>query len=208
MIHFLIYKTTHLPTGKFYIGRHRTESIDDGYYGSGKIIKDYLKTHPIEEFERIILAQALTFEGMKLIEAELITEAYENPLCINVGKFIDSLPMMSDEGKLALSQFRKAYKMPAELKARISKKLKGRKLTSTELANRSWTTERKSIRSREYANEGNPRALSWTILFEDGRSISVKSLKSWCRDNDVKYTSLLASETTNSYYNGMKLSRV
>ena len=34
MKHF-IYKTTHV-NGKYYIGRHSTENINDGYIGSGK----------------------------------------------------------------------------------------------------------------------------------------------------------------------------
>jgi len=37
MQHF-IYKTTHI-SGKYYIGRHSTENINDGYLGSGKWVK-------------------------------------------------------------------------------------------------------------------------------------------------------------------------
>lgn len=37
-----VYKTTHV-NGKFYIGRHSTDNLEDGYFGSGgwvKSIKD------------------------------------------------------------------------------------------------------------------------------------------------------------------------
>jgi len=37
MYHF-IYKTTH-DSGKYYVGRHSTKNIDDGYLGSGKWIR-------------------------------------------------------------------------------------------------------------------------------------------------------------------------
>lgn len=37
MIHF-IYKTTS-DSGKYYIGRHSTEKLDDGYFGSGKWVR-------------------------------------------------------------------------------------------------------------------------------------------------------------------------
>jgi hypothetical protein len=109
---FLVYKTTHRPTGKFYIVRHVTTKLNDGYYGSGKIIKDYLKTHPIEQFERAILFHAFSIADMKHVEAELIMEHYDDPKCINVGKFIDSLPIMSDEGRAALSAYRKITRCP------------------------------------------------------------------------------------------------
>lgn len=35
-MYYFIYKTTNLINGKYYIGQHRTECIDDGYLGSRK----------------------------------------------------------------------------------------------------------------------------------------------------------------------------
>lgn len=208
---YTVYKTTHVPSGRFYIGRHVTDKLNDGYYGSGKIIKDYLKTHALAEFDREILFHAFDIESMKKVEAELITEHYDHPSCINVGTFIDSLPVMSTEGRTALSAYRKTCKMKDELKAQISAKLKGKKLSTSAIANHvlSWTPARKQERSQKYSNSGNPRAKRWVINFEDGRpQVEVVSLKTWCKDNNVKYTSLLASRTTQSYYNGMKLHHV
>ena len=32
---YVIYKTTHVETDQFYVGRHQTTNLDDGYQGSG-----------------------------------------------------------------------------------------------------------------------------------------------------------------------------
>ena len=34
-----IYRTTCLVTGKFYVGMHSTDNLDDGYLGPGKILR-------------------------------------------------------------------------------------------------------------------------------------------------------------------------
>lgn len=40
------------------------------------------------------------------------------------------------------------------------------------------------------SGQKNPRALIWTIEWEDGRIEQIKSLKSWCVTNDLKYTTI------------------
>ncbi len=38
-MYYVIYKTTNLVNGKFYIGKHQTNDLNDGYIGSGKILR-------------------------------------------------------------------------------------------------------------------------------------------------------------------------
>lgn len=47
----IIYKTTNQVNGKIYVGQHFT-SADDGYLGSGKILKQAIKKYGKENFVR------------------------------------------------------------------------------------------------------------------------------------------------------------
>jgi len=69
--HF-IYKTTNLLNGKYYIGMHSSDSLTDGYLGSGKrlrySINKYGKTNHIRE----ILEFCNTREELKSREKEIV----------------------------------------------------------------------------------------------------------------------------------------
>jgi len=93
MKHF-IYKTTH-TNGKYYIGRHSTENINDGYIGSGlwpSSIKDK------STLTREILEYAGSTEQVKRLEGQYLAEHYGKPGCMNrtadpIGFDSDSNPM-------------------------------------------------------------------------------------------------------------------
>lgn len=78
-----IYKIIHIPSGKFYIGQHKATEFDENYWGSGRIIKDYIKTHPIEEFKREVLCWCKTFEELQKKEKEYIKPHFGSNLCMN-----------------------------------------------------------------------------------------------------------------------------
>lgn len=73
MIH-IVYKTTNTTNGKFYIGKHSTDNIDDGYIGSGVILSLAVKKYGKDKFVREVIkefgdeASAYQFER-ELIEA-------------------------------------------------------------------------------------------------------------------------------------------
>lgn len=65
---YTIYKTTCLVNGKFYIGKHQTKNLDDGYFGSGKLLIRAVKKHSIENFVTEIIAIYKTEHEANLAE--------------------------------------------------------------------------------------------------------------------------------------------
>lgn len=80
-----IYKTTCKITGKFYVGMHSTDDLDDGYLGSGKILGYSRKKYGDENHVREILEMLPSREALKAREKEVVNEELlANPLNINL----------------------------------------------------------------------------------------------------------------------------
>lgn len=73
---YLIYKISHLETGKFYIGAHKTSNIDDGYMGSGLYITRAIAKYGISAFTKEILHILSSEEDMWKKEADLVNEDF------------------------------------------------------------------------------------------------------------------------------------
>lgn len=80
-----VYKTTNKINGKFYIGVHKTDRLDDGYLGSGKWLKHAIKKYGKENFEREILKKFDTIKEAYDYEKELVNPVLiEGGLCYNL----------------------------------------------------------------------------------------------------------------------------
>ena len=75
-VHYTIYKITHIDSGKIYIGKHKTDNIEDGYMGSGKMIKRAIKKYGIDRFNKDILHVFDNEQQMNDKEAELVNEEF------------------------------------------------------------------------------------------------------------------------------------
>ena len=75
--HF-VYRTTNVLNGKEYTGVHSTNDLDDGYLGSGIVLKKAIEKYGPENFHRIILKMCSTREEALRLESEIVTEEYIN----------------------------------------------------------------------------------------------------------------------------------
>lgn len=79
-MYYLIYKITNNVNNKIYIGKHQTENKDDGYMGSGKIIKRAIEKYSIDKFTKEILYECNSLEEMNEKEAEIVNEEFVSRL--------------------------------------------------------------------------------------------------------------------------------
>jgi len=70
--HF-IYKTTNLLTGRYYIGMHSTDDLNDGYMGSGKRLRYSVNKYGKENHKVEVLEFFKSRDELKKREKEVVT---------------------------------------------------------------------------------------------------------------------------------------
>lgn len=75
-MYYTVYLITNKKNGRWYIGKHQTKDLDDGYMGSGKLIIAAIEKYGLEQFEKKILYVFETEEEMNDKEKELVTEEF------------------------------------------------------------------------------------------------------------------------------------
>lgn len=72
-MYYIIYRIHNLVNGKCYIGKHKTDNLNDGYMGSGKNIKRAIKKYGIENFIKEIVCLCNSKESMNQMEKSLVS---------------------------------------------------------------------------------------------------------------------------------------
>ncbi len=138
MKHFIIYKITNLINNRYYIGRHATSNINDGYMGSGKAIKNAIAKYGIENFKKEIIATTNTAESLWELEREIVNESVvQDPKSYN----------MTYGGRAYLDGL-KRHNLEAFLKHQSAAGKKGGK-ASISKRDKSWHAKGGSISSRK-----------------------------------------------------------
>jgi hypothetical protein len=73
---YTIYRTTNLINAKVYIGKHITQDLNDGYLGSGKLLRRAIDKYGVENFAKEILHVFDNEADMNACEAKLVTEEF------------------------------------------------------------------------------------------------------------------------------------
>jgi hypothetical protein len=71
-LYYTVYRITNKINGKYYIGKHQTSDLNDGYMGSGLLIRRALNKYGLENFEKDILFIFETEAEMNDKEKELV----------------------------------------------------------------------------------------------------------------------------------------
>lgn len=159
-----IYRTS-LPDGRFYLGQHKIisqKTLDPMYYGSGVIIRDYIKSKGKSQLTREILAFGYSREEMNLLEKQFITEEImSDPMCINL-----------DLGG------RNKYSRYPEVNARIAQ--------SMSLARRNnpdnWPSRKGHL---------NNKSVRWKLISPSGEEFYIHGgLKSFCEKHKLSIVTL------------------
>lgn len=82
--HYL-YKVTNIINGEYYIGRHSTDNLKDGYMGSGTRLRRSFKKYGKSNFIKEILYYSRTFTELVLLEESYInSELLGDSKCLNL----------------------------------------------------------------------------------------------------------------------------
>ena len=73
---YTVYQITNTKNGKIYVGFHKTNNINDGYMGSGKLIKLAIEKYGISAFDKKILGVFDCKEEAEKYEASIVTKEF------------------------------------------------------------------------------------------------------------------------------------
>lgn len=126
-MYFIIYKTTNVLTDEFYIGKHCTENLNDGYIGTGMTILKKIKQFGKQHFYRNILEFCNSYDELNEAEKRWLTEDVMNdPRCYNNQTGGDDEFVQSSTTREKISFSNKGKTLSEETKRKISDANKGR----------------------------------------------------------------------------------
>jgi len=152
-----IYKITCNTNNKIYIGSHRTNNENDGYFGSGLLLKRAIVKYGLVNFTKDIIEYCTSVDEMKRREEHYIQyyNSTEQTIGYNITKCACGGQPISDIAKIKISKALKGRKLSEETKI-LMKKPKGPrtkehsdKLRST-LLGRKWWYDPLTNESRQF----------------------------------------------------------
>lgn len=214
---YLIYKTTNLITGKYYIGAHETDNLNDNYLGSGSVLKKALKKYGRENFKREILKECNSREEMYSEEQSIIKIHYKEDNCYNVKHggvggwdYVNSNGLLVGENNpMKRADIKTKCGLSISKTKTKSKKYKEIALINLEKAIEQNTGKQRPEHSKfmkewskqywETNKEKQRDCLSSWFLVTDphGKEYKTNRLEDFCLTQGLPYTTIWKSSTTN-----------
>lgn len=174
-----VYITTNLINKNFYIGKHSTDNLNDGYLGSGKCLLAAIKKYGKENFKQRILCFCDSEEEAFEVEKYLVTEyIVSREDCYNLHIGGDG-GKMSDETNKRHSIYMKEYYKTHNV----------------------WNKGKKNVYSKDTlkrmsdVKKGSKHPEEW----KQHQSQSLKGHRSWSKGKHWKHT-----EESKEHYRGPK----
>jgi hypothetical protein len=142
--HHYIYKTTNLKNGKFYVGMHSTDNLNDGYLGSGTRLRRSIRRNGIENFKIEYLEFFDNRTDLTNREKELVNEELlKDPMCMNLkpggtGGLVDEMHAINL--KKGASKWSKAKWQTEEYRSKITEVLRNNIIKSHRLGKINYDT--------------------------------------------------------------------
>jgi hypothetical protein len=73
---YYLYEIRNNLNGKIYVGVHKTNDMNDGYMGSGKVIRRAIEKYGVENFTKTVLEEFGTAEEMFAREKEVVNDEF------------------------------------------------------------------------------------------------------------------------------------
>lgn len=75
-MYYTVYKITNKINNKIYVGVHKTKDLDDGYMGSGKVLKSAVEKYGIYNFVKEYIVIFNNSKDMFTMESQIVTEEF------------------------------------------------------------------------------------------------------------------------------------
>jgi hypothetical protein len=149
-----IYKTTNLKNGKYYVGMHSTDNLNDGYLGSGDRLRRSIRKNGKDNFKLEILEFLPNRASLSLREKELINESLlKDPMCMNISLGGQGGLISTEHGlklKKGSSDYQKKIWQNSEYREKISSVLRNNVKESHRLGKIKYDTTKGKNLSEEH----------------------------------------------------------
>ncbi|PCJ96790.1 MAG: hypothetical protein COA52_00865 [Hyphomicrobiales bacterium] len=163
-----VYKVTNLVNGKIYIGKRSTNDLNDGYLGSGLLIKKAILKYGKENFKREIISFHDTSENAlkeeeKIVDEEFIRHKRNYNLCVGgKGTWPPSALIFTKERREKISKSLSGRIVTEDTRNKLSKNISGENNPYHKSKNRKNPMQGKkhSLKTKEIMSKKSKKRLS------------------------------------------------